>query len=68
MIGKGKQLTLSQRIGIEEMLNQTRRKFQIVNELHKTQSTIARKINGHKVLKSHNIYNPPNFYNCKFFC
>ena len=44
MIEKGKQLTLSQRNKIEEMLNQRRRKFEIANELDKTQSTIAEKL------------------------
>ena len=56
MIEKGKQLTLSQRNKIEEMLNQRRRKFEIANELDKTQSTIAREINRHKILKPHHIY------------
>lgn len=36
MIEKGKQLTLSQRNKIEEMLKQRRRKFEIANELDKT--------------------------------
>ena len=49
MIEKGKQITLSQRNKIEEMLNQRRRKFEIANELDKTQSTIAREINRHKI-------------------
>ena len=67
MIEKGKQLTLSQRNKIEEMLNQRRRKFEIANELDKTQSTIAREINRHKILKPHNIYKSSNLFNCKFF-
>lgn len=54
MIEKNKQLTLSQRIKIEEMLNQRHRKFEIANELDKSQSTIAREINKHKKLKPHN--------------
>lgn len=37
------------------------------NELDKTQSTIAREINRHKVIKPHNIYKSPNMFNCKFF-
>ena len=57
MIEKGKQITLNQR----------RRKYEIANELDKTQSTIAREINRHKVLKPHNIYKSANMYNCKFF-
>ncbi len=36
MINKGKQFTLSQRIKIEEMLNQRHRKFEIANELDKS--------------------------------
>ena len=67
MIEKGKQLTLSQRNKIEEMLNQRRRKFEIANELDKTQSTIAREINRHKILKPHNIYKSSNLFNFKFF-
>ena len=67
MIEKGKQLTLSQRNKIEEMLNPRRRKFEIANELDKTQSTIAREINRHKILKPHNIYKSSNLFNYKFF-
>lgn len=67
MMEKGKQLTFSQRNKIEEMLNQRKRKFEIANELDKTQSTIAREINRHKILKPHNIYNTDNLYNCKYF-
>ena len=64
---KNKQLTLHQRNIIEEMLTQRRRKYEIANELDKTQSTIAREINRHKILKPHNIYKSPNMFNCKFF-
>jgi len=67
MIEKGKQLTLSQRIIIEEMLNQRHRKYEIANELDKTQSTIAREINRHKIIKPHNIYKTSNMFNCKYF-
>ncbi len=56
MMEKGKQITLSQRNRIEEMLNQRRRKFEIANELDKTQSTIAREINRYRILKPKNIY------------
>ena len=62
-----KQLSLSQRIQIEELLNERKRKFEIANELGKTQSTIAREINKHKVLKPHNIYKSENLFNCKYF-
>ena len=40
-----KQLSLSQRTRIEEMLNQRKRKFEIANELDKTQSTIVKYFN-----------------------
>ncbi len=64
---KGKQLTLSQRIRIEEMLNQRHRKFEIANELGKSQSTIAREINKHKKLKPYNPLKNDNTFNCKYF-
>lgn len=67
MISKNKQLTLSQRNIIEQMLNQRKRKFEIANELEKTQSTIAREINRHRFLKPHNIYKTNNMFNCRYF-
>ena len=67
MIDKGKQLTLSQRIKIEEMLNQRHRKFEIANQLDKSQSTIAREINKHRKFKPHNPLRTDNLYNCKYF-
>lgn len=68
MIEKGKQLTLSQRNRIEELLNQRKRKFEIANELDRTQSTIAREINRHRILKPHNVFNDnDNMFNCKYF-
>ena len=67
MIEKGKKITLYQRNKIEQMLNQRCRKFEIANELDKTQSTIAREINRHRILKPHNIYKTPNMFNCKHF-
>ena len=67
MIEKGKQLTLSQRIKIEEMLNQRHRKFEIANELDKSQSTIAREINKHRKVKHANPFRHNNMYNCKYF-
>ena len=62
-----KQLSLSQRIRIEELLNERKRKFEIANELDKTPSTIAREINKHRTLKPHNIYKSDNLFNCKYF-
>jgi len=67
MIEKNKKLTLSQRIKIEEMLNQRRRKFEIANELDKCQSTIAREIKKHCIVKPHNLFKTDNLYNCKYF-
>ena len=64
---KGKQLTLSQRIRIEEMLSQRYRKFEIANALDKSQSTIAREINKHKKIKPSNPLRNDNLYNCKYF-
>ena len=65
-LNKNKQLTFDQRCKIEEMLNKRRRKFEIANELDKSQSTISREINRHKILKHYKPING-NFYNCKFF-
>lgn len=63
-----KQLSLSQRKRIEDLLNQRKRKFQIANELDKTPSTIAREINKHKIIKPHNSFNDnDNMFNCKYF-
>lgn len=67
MTEKGKQLTLSQRIRIEEMLNQRYRKFEIANALDKSQSTIAREINKHKKIKPSDPLRNDNLYNCKYF-
>ena len=67
MIEKAKQLTLSQRIKIEEMLNQRRRKFEIANELNKSQSTIAREISKHKKINTANPFKQDNMFNCKYF-
>ena len=49
------------------MLNQRHRKFEIANELDKSQSTIAREINKHKKVKPANPFRKDNMYNCKFF-
>ena len=67
MIEKSKQLSLKQRIKIEEILNQRHRKFEIANELDKSQSTIAREFNKHRIIKPHNILKNDNTYNCKYF-
>lgn len=67
MTNKGKQLTLSQRIKIEDMLNQRYRKFEIANELDKSQSTISREINKHRKFKPSNPFRNDNMYNCKYF-
>lgn len=62
-----KKLSLSQRIRIEEMLDKRCRKFEIANELDKCQSTIAREIKKHCIVKPHNILKTDNIYNCKYF-
>ena len=62
-----KQLSLSQRIKIENMLNQRCRKYEIAKEIGKNQSTIVREINKHKILKPYNPLKHDNTYNCKYF-
>ena len=66
-LNSSKRLSLHQRNVIEDMLNQRKRKYEIANELGKSQSTIAREINKHKIIKPHNIYSSPNLFNCKYF-
>lgn len=65
-LNKNKQLTFDQRCKIEEMLNKRHRKIEIATELDKSQATISREINRHKILKAYKPING-NFYNCKFF-
>ncbi len=67
MIEKNKKITFSQRIIIEEMLNNRCRKFEIANKLDKSQSTVAREINRHRIVKPNNILKNENSYNCKYF-
>ena len=67
MIEKGKKLTLSQRIKIEEMINKRCRKYEISKELDKSQSTISREINRHHIVKPQNTFRIDNSYNCKYF-
>ena len=62
-----KQLSLCQRIKIESMLNQRCRKYEIAKEIGKNQSTVAREINKHRILKPHDIFKSDNTYNCKYF-
>lgn len=64
---KNSQLTLSQRITIEEMINQRKRKFEIANALNKNSSTITREIQRHIKIKYQNIHNRENLFNCRFF-
>ena len=67
MIEKNKQLTLNQRIKIEEMINQRHRKSEIARELDKSLSTISREIKKHCIVKPHNVFRHDNMYNCKYF-
>ena len=64
MIEKAKNLTLSQRIKIEDMLNKRCRKSEIAKELDKSPSTISREINRHHIIKPHNAFKKDNSYNC----
>lgn len=59
-------LTFEERCKIEELLNKRYRKYQIANELGKTQSTISREINSHKQLHIHSNYST-NYYSCVYF-
>ena len=49
------------------MLKKKQIKYEITNELDKAQSTIAREINLHNVLKLHDIYKNTSVFNCKYF-
>lgn len=66
-IVNNKQLSLSQRIKIEEMLNMRCTKSTISLELDKSPSTISREINKHKFIKPTSIYSKDNMFNCKYF-
>lgn len=61
------QMTLKDRIKIEEMLNQRFKKVQIAKELNRSLSTISREINKHRILKPRNPQKNDNYYNCKYF-
>ena len=65
MIEKSKKLALSQRIKIEEMINKRFRKHQISKELDKSQSTISREFNRHRIIKPQSVFTNDNSYNCK---
>lgn len=62
-----KQLTLSDRIKIEDMINNRNSKHEIALKIGKNDSTVAREINRHKIFKPARIYNTNFNYNCKFF-
>lgn len=58
-----KHLTFEERCKIEECVNKGLRKYQIANELNKSQSTILREIRNNRVLKPRKIFNE-NPFNC----
>lgn len=58
-----KHLTFEERCKIEEYINKGLRKYQIANELNKSQSTILREIRNNRVLKPRKIFNE-NPFNC----
>ena len=58
-----KHLTFEERCKIEECINKGFRKYQIANELNKSQSTILREIRNNRVFKPHKIFNE-NPFNC----
>ena len=59
-------LTFEERCKIEELLNKRMRKYQIAQEIGKTQSTISREINRHKQFYIHSNYST-NYYSCVYF-
>ena len=58
-----KHLTFEERCKIEEYINKGFRKYQIANELNKSQSTILREIRNNRVFKPRKIFNE-NPFNC----
>lgn len=64
---KNNQLSLSQRITIEEMIAQRKRKHEIADALNKSPSTITREIKRHIKIKYQNIHSRENLFNCRFF-
>ena len=60
---KNKHLTFEERCKIEECINKGFRKYQIANELNKSQSTILREIRNNRVFKPRKIFNE-NPFNC----
>lgn len=64
---KYSQLTLFQRITIEEMINQRKRKYEIADALNKSPSTITREIKRHIKIKYQNIHTRENLFNCRFY-
>lgn len=64
---KNSQLSLSQRITIEGMITQRKRKHEIANALNKSPSTITREIKRHIKIKYQNIHSRENLFNCRFF-
>lgn len=58
--------TFEERCKIEELLNKRYRKFEIAKEIGKTQSSISREINSHKMFQMHSDYSN-NYYSCVYF-
>ena len=58
-----KHLTFEERCKIEECINKGFRKYQIANELKKSQSTILREIRNNRIFKPRKIFNE-NPFNC----
>ena len=56
-----KHLTFEERCKIEECINKGFRKYQIANELNKSQSTILREIRNNRVFKPRKIFNENPF-------
>ena len=67
MLQNNKKLSLSQRIQIEQLINQRQSKSQIASLIDKSLSTVSREIHKHRIFKQHYVYSKENFFNCKFF-
>ena len=67
MLQNNKKLTHSQRIQIEELLNQRQSKSQIAIQIDKSLSTVSREIHKHRIFKQQYVYSKDNFFNCKYF-
>lgn len=67
MLQNNKKLDISQRILIEQLINQRSSKSQIAIQIDKSLSTVSREIHRHRIFKQQYVYSKDNFFNCKYF-